>query len=163
MMSLLQSERVVDFADLAPQEKHAFQLATKELPWAYHPDHEPGHNVAATVLVELTDGRRQYHTCSQFEVRPRDGVCAEEAAIILVHKAHQLPCAKAMFVIDQHGDGSPTEEVPYACGRSCGWIAELARQTTLGGDFPVILANTALTKIVRTTLRGLMAHFNEYP
>jgi len=155
MLPLLESERVVTFADLAPQEKYAFQLAKKELGWAYHPDHEPGLDVAATVLVILPEGKNRYYPCSQYEVRPRDGVCAEEAAIILVHKAHHLRHAKAMYVIDQHGDGSPTEEVPYACGRSCGWISELARSTELGGDFPVVLANTELTKIVRTTLRIL--------
>ena len=134
-MLLLKGERVVILADLAPKEKHAFQLAKKELPWAYHPDHEPGHDVAATVMVELADGKRKYYTCSQYEVRPRDGVCAEEAAIILVHKAHQLPYAKAVYVIDQHGDGSPKEKVRFACGRYCGWIVELARQNKMGGNY----------------------------
>ena len=163
MVSLLDGEMVVDFADLALQEQRMLRRAKDELVGSHHPYSKSGHSVASVVWVILPDDRSRYYACTNFEVRPRSGACAEDAAIFMTHAAHRTEYAQAICVIDENGDGSPTEEVPYPCPVSRGAIAELAQLSGLREDFPVILSTTNFDKVVKTTIGILLPHAFDYP
>jgi len=75
----------------------------------------------------------------------------------------KLSIKRSTFVIDQNGDGSPTEEVPYPCPTSRGAIAEIAQLSGLREDFPIILSTTNFDKVVVTTIGVLLPHGFDYP
>jgi len=163
MVSLVEGERVVAFAGLAPQEQRMLKLAQQKLALSHHPYSKSEHCVAATVWVVLPNGQNRYHTSPNIEVRPRSGACAEDGAIQITFAYGHQEYAQAICVIDQFGDDSPTTEVPYPCPGSRGWIAELAKASGKLGDFPVIMSTTNLNKIVVTTIGVLLPHAFDYP
>lgn len=162
MVSLLEGERLVAFADLASQERQMLMRARRNLERSYHPYSKAEHYVSATVLVELETGFR-YHTSVNVEVRPRSGACAEDGAITITFASGHAAYARAICVIDKYGDGSPTTEVPYPCPTSRGFIAELAKVVGLKEDFPIIMSTTNFDKIVVTTIGVLLPHAFDYP
>lgn len=163
MVSLLEGERVVAFAELAPQEQQMLTLARETLSLSHHPYSKSEHCVAATVLVFLSRRQTSFYTSPNVEVRPRSGSCAEDGAIQMTYAHGHQQHAQAICVIDQFGDGSPTTEVPYPCPSSRGWIAELAKDSGKFGDFPVIMSTTNLDRIVVTTIGVLLPHAFDYP
>ncbi|HEY4509545.1 MAG TPA: cytidine deaminase [Candidatus Paceibacterota bacterium] len=162
MVSLLEGERVVEFADLAPQEQEMLRRAQRGLVRSHHPYSKSEHYVASTVLAVLL-GATRYYTSPNIEVRPRGGACAEDAAILMTIASGHQAYAQAICVIDQNGDGSPTEEVPYPCPTSRGAIAEIAQLSGLREDFPIILSTTNFDKVVVTTIGVLLPHGFDYP
>ena len=163
MVSLIKGERVVAFTDLAPQEQEMLRRAQRKLALSHHPYSRSEHCVAATVWVVLPNGQNRYHTSPNIEVRPRAGTCAEDGAIFMtIANGHQTS-ARAICVIDENGDGSPTEAVPYPCPGSRGAIAELAQLSGLRDDFPVILSTTNFDKVVVTKIGVLLPHAFDYP
>lgn len=163
MVSLLEGERVVAFAELAPQEQRMLTRAKETLSLSHHPYSKSEHCVAATVWVVLPSGQNRYHASPNVEVRPRSGACAEDGAVQRTFAIGHQWFAKAICVIDQYGDESPTTEVPYPCPGSRGWIAELAIASGLLADFPIIMSTTNFDKIVVTTIGVLLPHAFDYP
>jgi len=163
MVSLLAGENVVAFPDLAPQEREALERSDKGLDLSHHPYSGSGLCVAATVWVVLLDGTDMFYTGPNIEVRPRDGACAEDAAIIVTFAAGHAAYARAIFAISRNEDGTSTSEVPFPCPKSCGFIAELAKKAGLGNGFPVILSTTNFERIVATTLGVLLPHGEHFP
>ena len=163
MVSLLEGERVVAFAELALQEQRMLIRAKQKLASSHHPYSRSEHCVAATVWVVLPNGQNRYHTSPNIEVRPRGGSCAEDGAIYGTFASEHQRYAKAICVIDQFGDGSPTEGVPYPCATSRGVIAELAAALEQFEDFPIYMSTTNFDKIVVTTIGVLLPHAFDYP
>jgi len=158
MVSLIEGERVVAFADLAPQVQRMLLRAKEKLALSHHPYSKSGRCVAAAVWVVLPTGQNRYHTSPNIEVRPRSGACAEDGAIQITYAQGHQQYAQAICVIDQFADGSPTERVPHPCAGSRGWIAEVAKESEKQEDFPVIMSTTNFDRVVVTTLGVLLPH-----
>lgn len=163
MESLVEGERVVAFAGLAPQEQRMLIRARETLSLSHHPYSKSEHCVAATVWVVLPNGQNRYYPSPNIEVRPRSGACAEDGAIQMTYAHGHQKYAQAICVVDQYGDGSPTTEVPYPCAGSRGWIAELAGDSGRLTEFPILMSTTDFKRIVVTTIGVLLPHAFDYP
>ena len=158
-MSLAEGERVVKFAELAPQDQQLLEYAAAELPYSYHPyGRGEGFSVGAAVLT--VDGT--FHANSNHEAKIQR-TCAERSTLSKAHGAHDGNKCVAMAVIGQFGDGSPTEEVAYPCPSCRELIAEFANRSGVRGKFRLIMADTNMEKVVVTTIGVLLPHAYDYP
>jgi len=157
------SETLVVRRDLAPPIQRMLYKGKEKLVQSRSPYGKTGHRVVGVVGVVLPNGKFRFHAGVNFGVKPREGLCGEDGSIYLTFDAGHLSYARAMVVIDQNGDGSPTTKVPHPCGVSLCWIAELAGESGLGKDFPLILSTTEFDPIVVTTLGLEFPHAFDYP
>lgn len=167
MVKLFAGEQRVDLADLAPHEQEGLAKAKEEeLPFAYAPYSKEGHKVGSALVVVYEDGGYEIFTSHNSE-SPTDFRCAEQGAYAKgdhVLDATTRRIQEVVFItVDQMGDGSPTQNVPYPCAPCRGWMGEAGKRSRLFDRVKVIMATTNLDKIVVSTIGVLLPHGDDAP